>query len=79
MKLKKEPIDIEMQTSSKSHHIESTSEEVEVKSEEEEKFSAREEFSNKISIAILNEEVTSIQATTISDIVTNNTKNKKSK
>ena len=46
-KVKEEPKDIEIQ---------SKSEEVEVKAEEEEKFSAREEFTNKISIAFLNEE-----------------------
>ena len=48
-------IDIELETSSKSQ-IESTSEEVEVKAEE--KFSATEEFTNKISIAFLNDEET---------------------
>ena len=50
-----------MQTSS--FQIESRSEDVEIKAEKEEKFSAREEFANKISIAFLNEETT----TTISD------------
>ena len=55
MKAKEEPIDNEMQTSSKSQ-IGSTSEDVEIKAEKEEKFSTREEFANKISIAFLNEE-----------------------
>ena len=53
--VKKEPKDIEMQTSS--FQIESRSEDVEIKAEKEEK------FANKISIAFLNEETT----TTISD------------
>ena len=56
MKLKEERIDIEMQTSNS--HIESTSEKVEIKAEKEEKFSAKEEFANKTSIAFLNEEST---------------------
>ena len=51
IKVKEEPIDIEMQTAK----------EIIVKVEE--KFSAREEFANKISIAFLNEEIT--QATNI--------------
>ena len=55
MRIKEEPIDIEMQTSKS--HIESRSEEeVEIKAEE--KFSATEEFINKTSIAFLNEETT---------------------
>ena len=61
MKIKKEPIDIEIQTSS--FQIESSSEDAEIKAEKEEKFWAREEFANKISIVFLNEETT----TTISD------------
>jgi hypothetical protein len=52
--VKKEPIDSE-----KSQILK----EVEVKAEEEEKFSSREEFSNKTSIAFLNEE-TNLEATT---------------
>jgi hypothetical protein len=47
MKIKEEPIEIEMKKS-KSH----------IESKSEEKFSAREEFANKISIAFLNEETT---------------------
>ena len=63
-KVKEEPIDIEIQSSKPL--IESRSEEVEVKAEEEEKFSTREEFTNKISIAFLNEETNqeTSQATT---------------
>ena len=53
MKVKEEPIDIEIQTSKK----------IFVKTEEEEKFSATEQFTNKASIAFLNEETTN-QATT---------------
>ena len=49
-KLKEEPID------SENSLIESMTEEVKVK--DEEKFSATEEFSNKTSIAFLNEETT---------------------
>ena len=73
-KVKKEPIENEMQTPKS--QIESNSEEVEVKAEE--KFSATEEFANKTSIAFLNEETTSDnnpinnQATTI-----NKTRNRK--
>ena len=53
MRIKEEPIDIEMKTSKS--HIESRSEEeVEIKTEE--KFSATEEFINKTSIAFLNED-----------------------
>ena len=76
-KVKEEPIDIEMQTSSK-YQMKSKSEDVEIK--EEEKFSAREEFANKISIASLNEETTSIinQPSTSYD-EPNNPTNKKSK
>ena len=76
-KVKEEPIDIEMQTSSK-YQMDSKSEDVEIK--EKEKFSAREEFANKISIVSLNEETTSIinQPTTSYD-EPNNPTNKKSK
>ena len=55
MKVKEEPLDIQMQTSSK-FQMGSKSEEVEVKAEE--KFSATEEFANKTSIAFLNEDTT---------------------
>ena len=56
IRIKEEPIDIEMKTSKS--QIESRSEEeVEIKTEE--KFSATEEFINKTSIAFLNEETTS--------------------
>ena len=76
-KLKKEPKDNEIQTSKS--HIKSTSEEVEIKAEE--KFSAAEEFTNKISIAFINEETT--QATTSNDdnstINTNIQRNKSQK
>ena len=55
MRIKEEPIDIEMKKSKS--HIESRSEEeVEIKAEE--KYSATEEFINKTSIAFLNEETT---------------------
>ena len=61
IKMKEEPKDIEMQTS-KSH--------IEVQAgEEEEKFSSKEEFTNKISIAFWNEE----PATSIEDNNTINT------
>ena len=82
-KVKEEPIDNDIETSKS--HIESKSEEVEIKAEE--KFSATEEFANKISIAYLNEEIsttisednpTSNQQTT-SNNETNNRRNKKSK
>ena len=53
MKVKEEPIDIEMQTSK----------EIVVKSEE--KFSATEEFANKRSIAFLNEEETTTTITNL--------------
>ena len=56
--VKEEPIDIEMQTFKS--HKELKSEEFEVKAEK--KFSATEEFANKLSIAYFNEEPT--QATT---------------
>ena len=61
-KIKEEPIEIEMQTFQS--NIEPTSEEVQVKAEE--KFSATEEFANKISIAFLNDETNqeTSQATT---------------
>ena len=55
MKVKEEPID---------------NEEVEVKAEEDEKFSAREEFANKTSIAFLNEETTT--TTNDNNSLTNN-------
>ena len=62
-KLKEEPIDCEIQTSI----------DIVVKTEEE-KFSAREEFSNKTSIAFLNEEETT--TTTNDDIQATNPKSK---
>ena len=46
-KVKEEPIDIELKTFNS---------QIEVKAEEEEKFSSTEEFTNKASIAFLNEE-----------------------
>ena len=64
MGIKEEPIDSEIQTS-KSH--------IDVKAEEEEKFSATEEFTNKISIAFLNEET----AVTSSDNQPNKPQRKK--
>ena len=54
IRIKEEPIDIEMQTSKS--HIESMSKEVEIKTEQ--KFSEMQEFINKTSIAFLNEETT---------------------
>ena len=84
-KVKKEPIEIEMQKSNS--HMDSRSEEVEVK--EEEKFSSRKEFMNKISIAFLNEEtttssnddnlITNTNQPTTSNNEPNNSRNKKSK
>ena len=58
MKVKEEPIDNEIQTSKPK--------EFEIKAEEEEKFSATEEFANKISIGFLNKETNqeTSQATT---------------
>jgi hypothetical protein len=65
-KVKEEPKDLEIETSK----------EIEVKAEE--KYSATEEFSNKTSIAFLNEETNTNQPTT-SNTNTNNPRNKKSK
>ena len=74
MKVKEEPKDIEMQASKS--QIESMSEEVEIKTDEEEKFSATEEFANKISIAFLNEEtITTAKIITNQQTTSNNEPN----
>ena len=65
-KVKEEPKDLEIEASK----------EIEVKAEE--KYSATEEFSNKTSIAFLNEEKATNQPTN-SNTNTNNSRNKKSK
>ena len=74
MKIKEEPIDIEMQTSKSK--IKSRSEEVEIKAGE--KFSATEEFANKTSIAFLNEDKTVTSSDSDNYPRTSNSQTKKS-
>ena len=71
VRVKNEPIDIEMQTSK-------YQKEVNVKAEEEEKFSATEEFANKISIAFLSAEETT-ETSNDNHATTINNKTNKSK
>lgn len=74
MKVKEEPIDIDIQTNKS--HIESTSLKIEVKSEE--KFSTIEELANVVSIAFLNEETTdNRQITNTIQLTTSNSQTKK--